>query len=77
MARNLLPWLLFTFKPYWSFVYIRKTYIGQSPKPQKVQIWKMRAFSVKCAHFQENACILCKLDENAHIFRKMRAFYAN
>ena len=40
----------------------------------------MRAFSVKCAHFhlicikcthfQENACILCKLDENARIFTK-------
>ena len=38
---------------YWSFVYIRKTYIGQSPKPQKVQIWKMRAFSVKCVHFMQ------------------------
>ena len=31
----------------------------------------------KCAHFPENARILCKLDENARIFLKMRAFYAN
>ena len=31
----------------------------------------------KCVHFRENAHILCKLDENAHIFGKMHAFYAN
>ena len=29
----------------WSFVYIRKTYVDQSPKPQNVQILKMCAFS--------------------------------
>ena len=69
---------------YWSFVYIRKTYVDQLPKPQKVQILKMHAFSVKCAHFHlicikcmhfpENVCILCKLDENVHIFLKCSHF---
>ena len=38
-------------------IYIRKTYIDGSPKPQNVQIWKMHAFSVKCVHFQLNARI--------------------
>ena len=81
------PAMLLALQFHWSLVYIRKTYIGQSPKPQKVQIWKMHTFSGKCTHFmqirwkcthfQENACILCKLDENACIFRKMHAFYAN
>ena len=50
--------LFMTISPNWSFVYIRKTYIDQSPKPQNVQILKMHAF-------YWNACILCKLDENA------------
>ena len=31
----------------------------------------------KCMHFPENARILRKLDENAHIFLKMCAIYAN
>ena len=35
---------------FWSFVYIRKTYIDQSPKPQIVQICKMCAFYV---HFMQ------------------------
>ena len=30
--------------------------------------------SWKCAHFQENARILCKLGENARILLKMGAF---
>ena len=29
---------------------------------------------IKCVHFQENACILCKLGENACILLKMCAF---
>ena len=47
-----------------SYIYIRKTYIDQSPKPQIVQILillKMRAFSVK----------MCAFSPNLH---KMRAF---
>ena len=39
-------------------IYIRKTYIDGSPKPEKVQILKMRAFSVKCTHFHL-ICIKC------------------
>ena len=68
------------------YIYIRKTYIDGSPKPQNVQIWKMRAFSGKCTHFmqirwkcmhfQENACILCKLDENARIFTKNACIFS-
>ena len=48
---------------FWSFVYICKTYVDQLPKPEKVQILKMRAFSPnlhkmcafsgKCVHFMQ------------------------
>ena len=70
--------IIHSFSHHWSFVYIRKTYVDQSPKPQNVQILKMHAFSVKCAHFHlicikcthfpENACILCKLQGVKHSY---------
>ena len=54
-----------SFAPNWSFVYIYE-------RPILMGRLNLKMFKFgKCAHFQENAHILCKLDENACILCKL------
>ena len=58
----------------WSKPYIRKLVFLQFWHAFSLKCMHFMQIRWKCVHFQENACILCKLDENAHIFRKCMHF---